>query len=224
VASRHLHRTPCALTHTKKTCTDPQCGRPGLAAHRRQDGSGAARSGKYVDSRSHPIRAPGHASYRFETGTSARMRREQKAEAKHQLQLSIVFNKRTANLCALVECLRIERPPECDVIHRDRSAAMPPWHSHRLNPSRTFKPGDPMASAGRKWTGCFGVRSGNKRTFVHGDCQRQLSTQTGHRCPPFWIARKPEAYLFSTEACSIALSRELPPLPAQECMTTLYPR
>ena len=30
--------------------------------------------------------------------------------------------------------------------------------------------------------------------------------------------------LFSTEACLIALSCELPPLPAQECMTTLYPR
>jgi hypothetical protein len=50
------------------------------------------------------------------------------------------------------------------------------------------------------------------------------STQTGHRGPPFWIARKPEVYLFSTEACSIALSCELPPLPAQECMTTLDPR
>ena len=50
------------------------------------------------------------------------------------------------------------------------------------------------------------------------------STQTGHRGPPFWIARKPEAYLFSTEACSIALSCELPPLPEEECMTTLYPR
>jgi hypothetical protein len=39
-----------------------------------------------------------------------------------------------------------------------------------------------------------------------------------------WMARKPEAYLFSTEACLIALLYELPPLPAQECMTTLYPR
>ena len=37
----------------------------------------------------------------------------------------------------------------------------------------------------------------------------------------FWTARKPETYLFSTEVCSIALSCELPLLPAQECMTTL---
>jgi hypothetical protein len=41
---------------------------------------------------------------------------------------------------------------------------------------------------------------------------------------PSWIAPKPETYLFLTEACSIALSCELPLLPAQECMTTLYPR
>jgi hypothetical protein len=37
-----------------------------------------------------------------------------------------------------------------------------------------------------------------------GTAKPMLVPQTGHRCPAF--CRKPEAHLFSTEACSIALS------------------
>ena len=36
-----------------------------------------------------------------------------------------------------------------------------------------------VIGTGREQNGRFGVRDVNKQTFVHGDCQRQASTQSG---------------------------------------------
>jgi len=60
---------------------------------------------------------------------------------------------------------------------------------------------------------CFRPETGPAVDALGG----RLVTQTGHRGPAFWVARKSETYLFSMEACSMALSCELPLFPAQEC-------
>jgi hypothetical protein len=48
----------------------------------------------------------------------------------------------------------------------------------RTRPFLEIQAGDRMAGARRNRNGWFWVSNANKQTFVHGDCQRQPSTQS----------------------------------------------
>jgi hypothetical protein len=50
------------------------------------------------------------------------------------------------------------------------------------------------------------IRLVASRNRTRPERSHTTKTQTGRRSRRFWIARKPETHLFSTEACSIALS------------------
>jgi hypothetical protein len=136
----------------------------------------------------------------------------------------IVAQQCTRIACVLACSLRLSREPGCGLV------AKLAWESGL--------PGDQVICISKTVTA---YRSASL-DITHHLSSPELACLIAPRCTPSIGAgtaacdpnrtsrpavldtRKPEAYLFSMEAFSISLSRELPPLPAQECMTTLYPR